>query len=499
MSKRLFSDDYVHVGSVSKWHAWTDKPGMLHMPAYWENGNIFLANRQPLSHVDCFDELLTSIAGQQLYCFCDDMLQEQEFPFANQMLGSSQSFPYLSRQGKISALRLSQKRKSGFLIPASSWKYPGKPDARLLRNVTRIFTEFGYEATTPSALSEKIVRSTLSTPLNISRPSVMLRRDILNNHRGGRIDLAKEERYYEQVFQYDENKSYLHHARRVVSPFISPEIRTLPEWNECSAYATGYWHAYLQPVFCDIPPIQISGETSRSSIEGWFWTEELQDCLDAGYSLLLIREGYGFTETSDFLDPWASRLFETYERLKAEEVDEHILDIVKAMMVGFPGRCLKAPEDYHLVPIEETQEGDIPLCFHWRNPEDRKFTDFVIRPEYNKESAALSQVGSYIVMQCRRTLYHKMLAESQAGNVVISSYIDCFSVELQTIAPEELGTQPGEWKEKKLVAVWAEQNRFVGKKPDGTPVMRAPGFDRSARAAYWRRYRHILRKLSDDS
>jgi DNA polymerase family B len=491
----MLDDDgnFIYGGHASLWHAWEDKPGIRHVPSFLRNESIYSGySRQALYAVEDMERLIYAVAHNGLFTLTGDVLSERTFSYANELIGDDHVTPYLSRTGNIAALRVSTKRKSGFLVPTRTWKWENTPGKELIRELVHLFQIFGFESSTPASLSEKVLRATLPTPLGISRPSVWLRRDILNNHTGGRIDLA-EPQFYRRILEYDKVKAYPFHSRNVPSPFRSPVLCAFPDITDTMDYATGWWNCVFISHQLDsrLPsPIQVDG---KSPVEGevidkWLWTGELLDCIEAGYTLVEIKRGYGWHEMSDFMCRWVDLLWNKHE--KAEK-DSWLKEIIKSMMVGLPGRFLRKPETYTLVPLAERRKGDIPLMMHWRESDDRKFSDYVVRAEYDKESTALSYIGSYIVAEMRRELYHMMKREVEHGNTVIRSYIDCFSIDGVLSSPEMLGTGMGQWKEKEYTDVYAESNRFVGvNEYTKEKEMKYPGAEpgNSGRIALWEKY-----------
>src|SRR4030095_946624 len=157
------------------------------------------------------------------------------------------------------------------------------------------------------------------------------------------------------------------------------------------------------------------------------------------------------------------------------------------MMVGLPGRFLRQPMYYSLIPLSEARawrpgeegEGDRALQLHYKEEGDRIFSDYAIRPEYDRESTALSHVGAYIVMKMRVELYDIMKREHENGRTVIRTYIDCYALNARTSMPENIGTGKGQWKEKRYGPSWSEENRFIGVNlASGEIDTKTPGFER---------------------
>jgi DNA polymerase type B, organellar and viral len=486
---RKSREDVLWDGSVRLWHAWRDKPGMSHYPVFWDQGRIYtMYGKLLFSSISSPSELVHTIAHHKLFVLCRDVLSEEDIPYANELLGYPRVRPYLARSGSVAALRVAEKKSSGFLVPGRTWCYPGVVNAEVLEHLISIFLRFDFMSSTPSSLAEKILRGTIPDTMHISRPSLALRRDILDHHRGGRIDQASSGHFYKEAYEYDKIKAYLSHARYVPNPALAPVIRHFPDVSDALAYPCGYWLVTLIARARVVSPLSLDGRSPQEGeiIHIWLWSFELKDCLEAGYTLVEITRGYGFRAMSSFMEEWSDILFQAFEETEGELER----DIIKSMMVGLPGRFLRRPEIYTLIPLSEARkrtpgqdDGDIPLRLHidagWKSG-DRIFSDYAIRAEYDQESTALSQVGAYIVAAMRHELYQRMLDEHKAGNVVIRSYIDCFTTTQKTQNRDILGTHLGQWKEQYFEGpFYAEANRFVGMQ-QGIRKVVAPGMEKDS-------------------
>lgn len=464
-------EDQSHDGSVKKWHAWKDTTGMPYAPMMWHSNTISTVAGSTLCYCSSLQELISEVAHRKLFVLCKDILSEGDFPFSNELLGDPAAHPYLSKSGGVVALRIFQKKRSGFLVPGATWGMNGPPTREGLQNIIDVFRLFNHQSTTPASISEKILRSSLPDIISISRPSLILRKDILDNHVGGRIDSARRGQFYSQVFEYDKNKAYLYHSRIVPNPFSVPVFCNNPSLDRAFSYRTGYWFAHLRAHETAIAPIQIDGRYPKEgeAIFRGFWTPELRSCVNSGYTVEEITRGYGWEEMSNFMEEWSDILWEGY--VKAENMHPQVQAIIKSMMVGLPGRFLRQPVFHSLIPLSEArpstpdQDGDIPLMMHI-GPDykegDRLFSDYALRPEYDRDSTALSPVGSYIVMAMRDELYQMMKQEHENGRRIIRSYIDCYAIDGPTTLHDNLGTGMGQWKEKRYGPSFTEENRFIG-------------------------------------
>lgn len=485
---RKHHEDVLHDGSVTMWHAWKDQLGMPHAPMFWHHGTIQTVYGSSLCYAGNVAELIENVAGRKLFVLVRDILNEENIPYSNELLGHPSAHPYLSKSGGCIALRISHKKRSGFLVPTSTWNVKHEPDKHVLENIIAVFRLFDFQATTPSSLSEKVLRSTLPDKLFISRPSIALREDILKHNPGGRIDSAHVGHFYKEVYEYDKNKAYLAHARLVPTPFHAPHFCYAPSLDRAMSFATGYWLVLLRARKRTISPIQINGRYPEEGeeITTWLWSEELRICIEAGYTVEEISRGYGWKEMSTFMEEWSNILYKKWEQ--AQNMHPQIQDIIKSMMVGCLGRMLRQPMHWNLIPLSECRkhirgqedDGDIPLLMHmgdnWKEG-DRMCSDYAMRPEYDRESTALCHIGAYIVMKMRVELYERMLYEHEHGRHVISSYIDCYRIDASTAFPDILGTGMGQWKEKIYGPSWSEENRFRGYRlQTGKNELKAPGY-----------------------
>jgi hypothetical protein len=458
MKKKGDIDTEYH---VSLWHPWLDTPGVPKVPVYWQAGGAVHSPLGKIYSVSNLEQVFSTIGRNELFCLCDDLLSVEEFPFANDLIGDKRAKPFLSRSG-CAALKITSGRKIGYFIPASTWCWrEDELNKQLLENLNWVFRKVGFQATTPPSLSEKVLRSTLPTPVGISRPSVMLRHAVLANHRGGRVDSAKSPyKIWNEVYRYDKIKGYPSFASSTPSPFISPCHLVLPSVERCLEYAAAWCHCYLVYRQCYPDPLDHSCDKAEGEVlDIWLWDFELQDCLDAGYQLVKIERAYCWTKLSNFMEEWSHKLFALFEEARNEH--PHIQKIIKQMMVGLPGRFLCQPEEFQLIDIVDAVPGqDIPLALSYRAESERHFSDWAIRPVYKKEATALCQVGSYIVAKMRSELYHLMCLAKQQRRQVIMTYVDCISVDgpLEGIP---LGSAMGQYKEERMYKMYAESNRFI--------------------------------------
>lgn len=455
------------------WHRWQDKQGLRQLPCYLAEG--YIDRGKSIIPISTNKQLIDSIATNKLFMLCDDVLK---LDYVDELIGDDKTIPYISRNGNISAIRVSMKRgKTGFIIPSKTWGF-SYVDTECASKLMELFGLFNLQKPTPASLSEAIFRRTLGEKIYIRRPSISLRDDILQNSSGGRIDVAESWKYYpDGVYEYDQNKGHLDKTLEVVDPSVSPVWKIQPDLKEIFGFPAGFWHVEMIGRYNRISPIQINGKSPDDGeiFDKWLWSEELEDCLEASYIFRKCFHGYGFRALTHFMTDWASELVLSHSMVQ----DEKLKEIIKTMMVGLPGRFLRQPEIFTLIPISEATKEDTPLLLHYSNKGDKICSDYAIRAEYDRESTALSQVGSFIFMKQRHELYQRMIEEKRRGNYVIRSYIDSFT----TVHPAKvkLGTSVGQWKEKRYVKAYTEENRFIGELENGVIEIKAPGFPAKGR------------------
>lgn len=481
---------FSHGKSVALWHPWMDIPGVSSPLAFWQGGSIFSPSGEKLFTPSLATELLEYVSHARLFLFVNDLLNSSEFSSfsLNEVLGCSMSF----MSGADHILGLSRSARSpGRIIQAGTWKWDGAIDSQAFyERLDYLFHLFNFQAMTPASLSEKVLRRTLPQNLCISRPGNSLRSAILNNHVGGRIDESLSSTLWRFVYQYDRNKAHLAESQLTPSPFHAPRSVSFPVLEQIMDFATGWWQCELVAVEKEISPIQIDGKKPGHGevFTRWLWSEELRDCLEAGYQLIEIKGGYGWKEMSDWLCGWIQILWDAF----GKESDPYICSLIKSMMVSLPGRFLRKPEYLTLILLSQAVTGDKLLCFKHMGNIDVFISDYAVHAEFDKESTALSPVGSYIVMKQRQELYHRMKAEVENGNVIVRSYIDMYATARPTTL-DILGSGLGQYKEKRYGYSLTESNRFVGlNEDDGLLEMKAPGFlcdvGSQQRLEYYQRY-----------
>jgi hypothetical protein len=484
--------------TVARWHPWPEKSlkeKTPHLLTLWDQGRIW---RTPdiFSPVVDVEEIIEAVGRGRQYLFCSDPLDPFDLSFSDELLRDERATAFMQKMGKVVAVRIRGGRYSGFLIPARTWGYAGV-DFSMLDSLKDIFEKFQYEAITAAALSEKILRSTMPEKIYIYRPACHLREVLLENNGGGRIDMREEGKFYKKAFKYDINKAYLYFAQLVPDPRFPPKYHIRPRESWFYDYATpGYWRVTMVAHGSGIHPIFLTEEGKRrvpkegEQFTRWLWRDEIMACERKGYTLLFIHEGYRWPETSDFLKPWGDILWTKFSQTQDEDQQR----IIKNMMVGLPGRFLKEPYNYLLIPRGEQVDSDQPIPYNWvhhadnwqkfeRNNPRKVFSNWYLRKEYHEESTALTPIGAYIIMQCRLEIARLAMIEELKGNELISSYIDC-AVFAQPATSLSLGPLPGQYKEERLTDVWAERNILISAED-----MRAPGFEEGEeRSELWKKY-----------
>lgn len=459
--------------SVSLWHPWQEKEGCTHTLSLFREFNF-----------SSVEEIISTISRGKYYALCTDILSSREVP--DSLVRNKSCEPYLSRNGYVTALRIKGKKGSGFLIPGIQWGCSSHPTQETINNIQSIFSIFNREAVSPSSLSEKILRATLPDKLCISRPSVALRKSILDNRSQARILKQGVGVKSEEAFEYDKIKAYLAIAASgVPSPFSSPlRFFHSDAWQRFPLSwmrIKGVAHTKSQ----SIQPLLIKeGSICREAYDNeefdtWVWTDKMHDCIAAGYTLEVI-EGYAFAEKSTFMAQWADILFNACEKYKEDD----FYPILKQMTQGLPGRFLKAPEVYTLVHLSEISSKElrektvIPISPNWtedESPQGNWFMRVDKESEQARETAQLTPIGDYIVSECERQIYLATLEEQRAGNRVIRIYIDSITT-TEEAKSLSVGKKAGDFKVKKYFKAIVKENRFIGYLETGERVLKAPSF-----------------------
>lgn len=444
-----------------------------------------------------------TVASRHLLTFCDDVLNIEDLPFLDALLGEKGVHPFLSKTQGISGFSLKSKRGTGYATNAATWAYPDGAGTKIASIVNDVFRLTNFSGSTPSSLSEKGLRATLPERLYIHRPCIALRTALLENNPGGRVDRARLRKYFPRVYEYDKNKAYLCHAQWVPSPFETPIFKVNPLLEEIFEYAAGWWKVTLVAHGDGVSPIQVSGDrpVEGEVVDTWLWTGEIQDCVSVGYQVVGIEKGYAWQHMSDFMQPWAAWLWELFQ--KSSEYDPYVRIILKRMMVGLPGRFLRPPFKYVLVSEENAGKDDIDIIYHALTYGERTISHFAMHAQDDRESSALTHVGAFIVSQMRRELWRIMRYEEMKKNPALRSYVDCLAFALPMHDKSLIGSGLGQYKLTEYRDVYLESNRFVGYKrnphgwpQDDEPVCKAPGASAEERIALWQRHHEYQGRIA---
>jgi hypothetical protein len=467
------------------WHPWQDKPGRSHALALWQHGEIETAHC--LYHTPSVENIMRVVGGRRLYVLCGDILDKNEFPQSNDLLLDPRTTPYTCETGSVVALRCKHEKANGYFIPSYVWGQRGLPNYELIQLIESLYEITGYEALTPGSLSEKVLKSTLPDTLWIRRPDDSTRKFLLEYHRGGRIDEAGKAARYPMVFEYDKNKAYLSYSLSVPSPFVSPVIfvgnntwQNMPAvFMEVTMTVHGYGLHPIQVKDNGIMREPVPGETFTD----WLWSDEVIDCVEKGYTLDAVHRGFAWPVMSDFMERWANQLWDWNEKYHHP--------MFKQMMVTVPGRFLRKPYNWTLVPRYEAVDGDIEVIPDWSK--ELQPVEWCLHKEPDLQSAALTPIGSWIVKCGRRALYKAMREQLLRDGRVLRSYIDCFDMPHPTKTPEMIGVGLGMWKEKRIDNCIVKGNQVIP--VDDQKAAKMPGLELNSVF----RQRHIEQAIIETS
>lgn len=433
---------------------WPEKKKRTHQLFSWRNGSVGNKDGDTVYKIGGVEDCIKTVAENRMYVLCDDVMHPEQIPFNKELLLDKRTEAYPRENGQIVALKCSYKRNRGFIIPAKTW---GSDSAgnELVDQVQELFDIFEMEALSPSSLSEKVLRSTLPEKLFIRRPSHMLRKTFLENGRGPRIDKAEYPMLVGHGYEYDGNKQYLSCSKEVVDPFHSP-IYWYGHSNMWKDYPASFMEVEIIAHGKGIPPILVDRngimEKPRDGerIVTWLWNEELEACIKAHYTLVDVKQGYSWRYMSTFMQEWVDILWKAWQKYKHP--------IIKSMMVGVPGRFLRKPVIYKLIPKQQAKDGDRLVIPTWL--EDLDQIEWAVTSEPYMQSAQLTPQGDYIRMKARMKLYEAMRKEVERDNRVLRSYVDCYMTTGKTTL-NDIGTGLGQWKEKEIRDTIIAENRVI--------------------------------------
>lgn len=362
--------------------------------------------------------------------------------------------------------------KTGTLTATTSWgvRSPGKTFLKALKLVQK---EYGYGVySTPASLGNAGLQTHLQNKhIRISRPSVMLRRILLENTIGGRLDPPKRDQVppnTKRVYEEDQNSSYPYAACETIDPTHTPVY--FPHGSS----RLDHYYAYYARAFVRIPkgedaskgfgvlPIrnELSSEvtfvTEEETYVGWWWKATLDRCKELGYEVDVL-EAYAWKKSSNFMSGWAREIFATITRLKClrdkevgetKDIYDMAVDMMKIVGVSTIGRHGMHPETRTLVHEDDYQKGDKPLV----NPyaySPNPFTEYYIRTTDNPDAEWLTHVYSFILDNARNSTWDRIQAHISTGTIVLASRVDS----IITATPGLLyvsDSEFGGWKRKAL-------------------------------------------------
>lgn len=393
--------------------------------------------------------------------------------------------------------------KTGTLTSTTSWgvRSPSKTFLKALRIVQK---EYGYGVyATPGSLGRAGLQTHLQNKhIRVSRPSVMLRRILLENTIGGRVDTPKRDKVPPDttvVYDEDQNCSYPHAACETIDPTHTPVYfpKSSPKLDN--------YYAYYARAFVRIPPgedaskgfgvlpvrNELSSEvtfvTEPETYIGWWWKATLDRCKSLGYDVDIL-EAYAWKKSSTFMATWSKEIFATITRLKClrdssseenKDIYEMAVDMMKIVGVSTIGSHGMHPETRTLVHESNYQKGDIALVdpyAHSPNP----FTDYYIRVTSNPDAEWLTHVYSFILDVARNTTWDRIQAHIANGTVVLASRVDSITT-LQPGLLHVSDSEFGGWKRKALDII--SGYAVFGDRGKGNLVtrqkLRLPGRDQS--------------------
>lgn len=452
---------------VSMWHPWLDKKGRSHNLAFWhgDTHELEVYSTKERLHIETAEEFFEEITSRRLYVGCSDALNRKSFPFLDDLLKNKRVTPRLSPSNGLTGMTMHVPftPAHGALIPYKTFVR----DPMNFKVVEQYFDLMGYEAISTGSVSEKLFRSTLPYKHGISRPNAMMRKEMIDHAFGGRVQMNYMVLTYTTLYEADFNNAYLCRARRIPTPFKAPHRTSKPDLEDLRRPT--YAHVILESAPCTVGPIpsidiftgrQLYVRDGGYEIEGWWWNEEIQCALDAGFKVKKVLGGWRWDEYSDCMNKWADLMQEKKRQVAG---NPELEALVKLSMVALPGRFQMRPERRTMIPLDESTFGDKPLLISDGDDDEGYVSDFAIRSDAFMQSANLVPQGSHIVMQQRVALYKLLKALDDAGVQVALANTDNVYMDrpLPTHLRHMVGTKDGDLKLRTHRKATVYANRVV--------------------------------------
>lgn len=412
-----------------------------------------------------------ALAGKGVDCYVPDLADNANtFPWLDAAIADvKQAQVICNSHREISSIIV---RQGNHWTSVGSLKY--WIDNPLDRNLKDMFTTIKDSCAivgcgirqSPSALGTALLTKEFRGKL-VTRPSNRCRRKIVENQNGGRVEFySNDTDSRKNVHELDLSSAYASCAGKVPigSTIVLPETAkgNLYEYLQHTDYAT--WYVRCIVTIKDKLPLGpfgvrkakgnvwtyprepgTYGDSTETRKQLWLWREEIQDCIDAGCTVN-IREGYAWDAFSNALQPYVDKMYRL-RRIAEEEDRADLASIFKKCMVAAIGRFGIKPERVTLLHDKYYRRGTTDELFNWQNGRG-PISCYILRHTYEENCPAPQHWHSYIVMQCRRKLYHRELEELNDGNVIIGSNFD--ALYLLHASKRNTGTSIGEWKPSQL-------------------------------------------------
>jgi len=426
--------------SVSYWPAFRDSKPREKTLAIWNTTENYLINEQQETYrPHDYNDLVNYLIATQTDLYANDLIDCHWLDVA--VADEKTTVMATPGQNVIGVSAKREKNRTAWIGQARSWFPAMRVGDSFLHALRAVFEHIGYGTyTTPGSLGQRIWRAShIGSP--VSRPNIALRKKLLDNLIGGRVDTFETNVRYNTLYEIDMKSAY---ASMCTSLPYGTATRIMA--GSVVSYATWYCECKITiPFTLPFGPFAIRKDSLHNSYpdqpgtyRAWIWRNEYERALQAGCSIDILS-GWGWDSMDNRASIWANEM----QRLRVS-APEYIADVVKKCIVAAIGRHGMQPYSYELIDYTIATEEDLSVLSQGEHP----ITNWYLRKKEEKENSNLTHWYAYIMAACRCALYDRMLAEKEAGNRIIASNYDAIYLEKATTL--KTGHALGDWKQTAL-------------------------------------------------
>lgn len=381
------------------------------------------------------------------------------------------SFVVHGKHGEPRAIVIEGRHRKRFWITCSRVWANRKPDKSLCRDLERMGQDSGIgQWSTPSRLGDALQRRSWLRSQGWrweSRPNVWTRGRLLSNGVGGRGQTFKPGSRFTGVYEIDQRDAY---AAAWALPRPSGPASMVPGVTEArGAFAAfGPVRFTIRNRLSCLGPLPLRGEetlswpTEPGTYETWAWSEEVADALSCGIEVESIGTASAwFRSVVD--SSWSKEMSELRRNAGSWG------SIVKMATVAAIGRHGRSPRAY--IEVSPTERD--ALSYGGRAYGQR-----------DTDCSSITHWHSWAVMQARRRVWHRAVAEEWAGRKVLALETDSLVLDGPPLGPvvRRGDDHAGEWSVRRAdCEVWTPLLRWA---IFGDGSGRTPGLPGEMRAGW---------------